>query len=469
MTRDRQFIVWSIIVSQFAPTFMVSGVAVAVPSLSADLNAGATSVGLVETLFLTSQLAFLLPCGRLAAAADKKTVYKFGLWGFALSSVLIGLLSSMPLVLALRFFQGLTSAAISATGPAILSDIVPAGERGKAFGASIGALYAGLTLGPICAGFLTDLWGWRAVFIGGGVMLLVMAILIQAVMSSSWQRLPAKTLHIPSVALSTVSVLCLVAGTSMVDQGWPGYAALALGAVLAVAFVALQLRLEEPLLDIELLLRNPVLSDALFVQLLLYTNAFSITFLLSIYMQVTLGDVAQLSGQVIAIRFLFMSIMAPVAGALADRYPARILAACGVGGVLISTTMGIFLDAHSSLFFLIGMGAVHGFAWAMFSSPNMTLIMNSVSGPATSIASALGAGARSLGMVAGMLVAGLLISLIVGNEPIGAHPEGIVRVLTLTCSILTVITAVVFAMSVWSAWRPRSPIGEPLRRPAVNG
>src|SRR2546428_675148 len=64
----RPLLVPLIAVSQFAPPFMVSGVAVALPALGADLGAGATSLGLVESLFLAGSVAFLLPAGRLADA-----------------------------------------------------------------------------------------------------------------------------------------------------------------------------------------------------------------------------------------------------------------------------------------------------------------------------------------------------------------------------------------------------------------
>ena len=57
-SRDNRFLVWAIVASQFAPPFMFSGVAVALPALGADLEAGATSLGLVETLFLAGSLAY---------------------------------------------------------------------------------------------------------------------------------------------------------------------------------------------------------------------------------------------------------------------------------------------------------------------------------------------------------------------------------------------------------------------------
>ena len=84
-TPRNRLLVWAIIASQFAPPFMFSGVAL--PAMGADLNAGATSLGLVETSFLAGSLAFLLPVGRLADASEKNTLYELGLLGFGISSV----------------------------------------------------------------------------------------------------------------------------------------------------------------------------------------------------------------------------------------------------------------------------------------------------------------------------------------------------------------------------------------------
>src|SRR4051795_7671341 len=84
----------AIAASQFAPPFMISGVAVALPALGADLGAGATALSLVETLFLAAAVALLLPAGRLGDAADKATLYKLGQAAVALSSGALGALSS---------------------------------------------------------------------------------------------------------------------------------------------------------------------------------------------------------------------------------------------------------------------------------------------------------------------------------------------------------------------------------------
>jgi MFS family permease len=436
-----QLLIWTIVASQFAPPFMFSGVAVALPAVGTDLNAGAMSLGLIETLFLASQLAFLLPVGRFADASDKTTLYKLGLLGFGVASLVIGMPSSMPAILCIRFLQGITSAVFAATGPAILADIVPAAQRGRAYGSAVGAAYAGLALGPVVAGVLSDIWGWRAVFLVGAAPLLLGSLVVHCLLPSSWRR-PAKSVHLPSTALVVVAVLCAVAGSAMVREGPVGYAYLLAGLMLATVFILWQRRLAQPLVDVEALIRHRVLRNALVVQLLLYLNAFCSIFMLSLYTQVSLGHSANMAGQVLAIGTVLMAVTAPVAGRLADRYRPHLIASFGVAWVLISALMATTLHARSSLMIVTVVLATQGVGFGFFSAPNITVIMSSVSADATSMASALGAMARHLGMLAGMLVTVVLIALHIGNDPIAQHPISFITTMVTAFCLLTVLTAV---------------------------
>ena len=437
----------AIAASQFAPPFMISGVAVALPALGADLAAGATALSLVETLFLAASVALLLPAGRLGDAADKATLYKLGMAAFALSSILVGLASSMPAILALRFVQGVTAAAVQATGPAIVADAVPPERRGWAYGITIGAIYAGLSLGPICAGFLVDLWGWRAVFLAGGALVLLLLAPIHFMLRASWRRPPAGSVHWPSTFLATAAMLALVGGAATLREGAIGYGAMALGFFLLFLFITWQRRLAQPLLNVELLLRNTVLWNALLVQWLLYCNAFGTVFLLSLYMQTVLGHSANTAGQVLAVGTLLMAAIAPLAGILTDRTRPAAIASGGVAVVLVAALMATGLGAGSPLVQVGLVLAVQGVGFAFFSSPNMTMVMNAVPPNRTSIASALSATARSLGMVSGMLIVAALVSLNLGHNPVGADPARFVATMHTSFWILAAVTLAALAAS----------------------
>jgi len=447
MRPESPFLVPALAASQFAPPFMISGVAVALPALGADLNAGATALSLVETLFLAASVALLLPAGRLGDAADKVALYKLGMVAFAATTILCGLATSMPALLALRFVQGAASAAVQASGPAIIADAVPPERRGKAFGITIGAIYAGLTLGPICAGFLVDLWGWRAVFLVGGAVVLLLLLPVNFMLRATWRRPAPRAVHLPSTLLVIAAVLALVGGAATLREGTAGWGAIALGLALLAAFAFLQRRLEAPLLNVGLLVKNRVLAFALLVQALLYCNAFGAVFLLSLYLQSVLGYDPDIAGEVLAVGTLLMAIIAPAAGALADRTRPGIIASCGVAVALTAAVLAAFLHAGSSLVAVALVLAIQGVGFAFFSSPNMAMVMNAVPRERSSLAAALSATARSLGMVSGMLIVGALVSVNLGHEPIGADPARYIATMRAAFWVLAAVTAVALAVS----------------------
>jgi MFS family permease len=426
---------------------MISGVAVALPALGADLAAGATALSLVETLFLAASVALLLPAGRLGDAADKATLYKGGLATFALASIATGLVSSVPAVLALRVVQGVCSAAVQASGPAIIADAVPPERRGRAYGITIGAVYAGLTLGPIVAGFLIERWGWRSVFIAGGVIVLLLLAPIHLMLRAQWRAPRAGAVHLPSTALVIVAMLALVGGAATVREGALGYGAMGFGIFLLLIFTFWQRRLPQPLLNVEVLMRNAVLRNALLVQWLLYCNAFGAVFLLSLFVQTVLGRSPGVAGEVLAVGTLLMALIAPAAGALADRTRPAAIASCGVAVALAAALLATQLASGASLLLVAAVLAVQGVGFAFFSSPNMAMVMNAVPPERTGIAAALSATARSLGMVSGMLIVAAIVSLELGHAPVGADPARFVEVMHTSFWILAAVSAVALGLS----------------------
>jgi MFS family permease len=299
----------------------------------------------------------------------------------------------------------------------------------------------------VFAGFLVDLWGWRAVFLAGGALVLLLLAPIQLMLASRWRRPAPGAVHLPSTLLAVVAMLALVGGAATLREGALGYGAMALGLALLAVFVASQRRLAQPLLNLEVLLRNRVLRSALLVQALLYCNAFGTVFLLSLHMQSVLGHAANTAGQVLAVGTLLMALLAPYAGRLSDRVRPAALAAGGVAVALVAALMATRLGADSPLAYVGLVLAVQGVGFAFFSSPNMTMVMNAVPPERTGIASALSAAARSLGMVAGMLIVGALVSLNLGHDPVGADPARFVATMHASFWILAALTALALALS----------------------
>jgi len=183
------------------------------------------------------------------------------------------------------------------------------------------------------------------------------------------------------------------------------------------------------------------------VQALLYCNAFGTVFLLSLYLQSVLGHSADTTGRVLAVGTLLMALIAPAAGAIADRLRPALIASCGVAVALAAAPMAAQLGSAASLLAVGLVLAVQGVGFAFFSSPNMAMVMNAVPAERTGIAGALSAAARSLGMVSGMLIVGALVSLHLGHEPVGADPARFVTTMQTSFWILAAVTAAALVVS----------------------
>jgi MFS family permease len=416
----------AILASQFAPPFLFSGVAVALPAMGRELAASATQLSLVETLFLCASTASLLPIGRVADASDKRAVYLFGLFAFALLSVLLALAGSIEAVLLLRVLQGVSSATVSATGLAVLADLVPAERRARAFGAAIGSTYAGLSLGPMCAGAFVEWSGWRAVFWFGAALLTVAALVVARRLPWTWKS-PRGAVHVPSALVVVAAVACAVVASSRMHHGAEGFVWLGASTLLVAWFVRTQKRLVRPLLDFAALRQNGALRSALLVQLVLYGNAFCVTFVLSVFLQVVLGEHPNVAGVAIASASMLMAVVAVFAGRACHRVGLSRMAAFGVACIVASSFAGLSL-AHgggiAAAFLVLGL---QGTGFGLFSTPNMARIMASLPREQSGLGSSLGAMARAIGMMGGMLVANAAVAWFCGNRPVAEDPAAFTR------------------------------------------
>ncbi|MDP3003671.1 MAG: MFS transporter, partial [Bacteroidales bacterium] len=148
----------------FLTPFLGSAVNLALPSIGKDLNANAIELGWVISSFILSSAIFLLPFGRLADIIGRKKIFSLGILLFTISTFLIIFSGSITYLIVFRIFQGLSSAMIFGTSLAIITSVFQPGERGRAMGINITAVYLGLSCGPVIGGLLTQYLGWRSIF-----------------------------------------------------------------------------------------------------------------------------------------------------------------------------------------------------------------------------------------------------------------------------------------------------------------
>ena len=452
-------VTWTVAVSQFAGPFMFSGVGVALPTLGRELAVSGAGLGLIEGLYLGTAAALMLPAGRLGDAGDKNSLFTLGMALFTAATAALGFVPSVAAFVALRAVQGAGAALVTATNMAILTETVPRRRLGGAIGLTIGAVYAGLSAGPFVAGLITTHLGWRWVFHLSGVLLAVSTLLAWAVLPRRW-RWPRFAFDWPGAVLSAGAVVAVIVGAAETGAApGRGAALMAGGGLLLALFLRTEARAVSPLVDLAALRRSPVTARALGVQFLTYAGAFGISFLFSLHLQEALGWTASAAGRLLMISPLLMALLAPACGRLTDRMRPQLLAALGVTLIVAGTVAAALVDADGPLGLIVASLALHGVGFALFATPNMTLIMTGAPRERTSMASALAAQMRTLGMVSSMTLITVFLAVLLGSDGLdGDSLPAFVRAMRLSLAGISALAV----LALGAAWRD-APAGRGAR------
>jgi MFS family permease len=184
------------------------------------------------------------------------------------------------------------------------------------------------------------------------------------------------------------------------------------------AFVVWELRVEIPVLDINLFRDNTVFAFSNMAALINYSATFAVGFLLSLYLQYIKGLNPQNTGLILVSQPIVMAIFSPLAGRLSDRIEPRIVASIGMALTAIGLFLFTFLNEKTPLEFIVASLILIGFGLALFSSPNTNAVMSSVEKRFYGVASATLGTMRLTGQMLSMGIATLIFAVYVGRVQI---------------------------------------------------
>lgn len=324
----------------------------ALPSLSAELGATTSQLQWISAAYTLAWAGLLIPAGVFGDRWGRKRLLLLGLLLFGLSSVAASRTTSADALIALRAVMGAGAAVIMPLTLAVLPTMFSEAERPHAISLAAVGTFLGLPLGPLVAGWLLTHYAWGSIFLINAPVV-VLAMLGVALLIPESRDAEAPRLDVPGAALVIAGVTGLIYGVIQGPaNGWTNptvLTALAAGGALLVAFVAWELRVEHPLVDLRLFLdRRFTWSAAAFA-----TVGFAMTgvmFVVTPYLQVVQHTDAQGTG----IRLLPM-IAGVMVGALGgERVAARL-------GTKIAVAAGL-LVAGGGLVLLSRAGATTGYA-----------------------------------------------------------------------------------------------------------
>jgi EmrB/QacA subfamily drug resistance transporter len=455
----------------FAPIFMVILdifiVNVTAPSLRADLGASESQVQWVVAAYLLTYALSLITGGRLGDVVGRRRMFRLGVGGFTLASVLCAAAPTAGALIAARLVQGFTGAAMWPQTLSIIQVELEPAERPRAFGFL--GMVQGLAAiaGQIVGGGLITLdvlgLGWRSVFlINVPVGLAALAIsgrVIPESRSATARRLDAPGVLMASLALALVLIPAIEGRTF----GWPAWTFVAFAAAIPATalFIAVERRVAarggSPLAELHLFEARGF-RVGLMAAVALY-GVISFFLLLSIYLQDGLGLNALDGG----LAFTPLAV-AYVAGSLggsrlpdgAREHLPKVGAAVAAAG-LVAIALLVEGPAHGSLSALLILALIPvggGLGLAMPSLVN--LVLQTVPSSEAGAASGMLTTAQQIGNALGVAFVGTIFFAQLGSRSgAGAYGDAFAVAIT-TQAVLALVASVMLSRA-----RERAPRAVP--------
>jgi EmrB/QacA subfamily drug resistance transporter len=336
---------WWTLIAVCVATFMllldIMIVNVALPSIQRDLNASLSSLQWVVDAYALTLASFLLVFGSLGDRLGRRRIFSGGFAVFTVASLCCGLANDPTVLNSFRALQGVGGAAMFATSLALIAQEFEGRERGQAIGIWGATVGGAVAVAPLIGGALTDGLGWEWIFFVN-VPIGVGAILLTETRVANIAASDPQPLDWPGVVTFSLALFGLIFGLIRGNaEGWSSaqiVASLTAAAVLMSAFIAIQFRRRNAMLDMSLF-RVPAFGGVSIVAWALSAGCFAMFLYITLYIQDVLGYTPFQAG----LRFLPVTLLgffvAPISGNLLHKVPARLL----LGGGLIVVGVGLLL------------------------------------------------------------------------------------------------------------------------------
>lgn len=402
--------------ASFLGPFIATAIVVALPQISAARGLTPAQAGWYTSAYFVTAAVFMMPVARAGDLYGRGPVLALGAAIIALTSLLGAVVADPYAQIALRLLQGVGSAGVFGTGPALLAQLVPPSRRGRVIGLNITVTYIGLTAGPALGGLLTQALGWQAIFYLTAVVGLAVAAALWRVLPRTAASVPGGRFDVPGAVLlgAALGLFWLASGR---PQHWDALLLLALAGAALWAFIAHQRRAAQPLIDLSLLAPGQALRYSALAALLHYSGVFGLSYVLSLVLQHGADSGAARTGLLLAIQPVLQTVLAVPAGRLADHVPTRRLTVAG----LTLTSSGLALTALAGAGGWLGLLplalAFIGVGTALFVPPNQHAALAAVPPSAFGLAAGLLQTTRLVGQMASMALAVWLLGVLAPQRP----------------------------------------------------
>ena len=397
----RRYWAISAIVLAIAMSVLDSTIAnVALPSIARDFQATAAASIWVINAYQLAILVALLPLASLGEIVGYRRISQAGLIVFTLASLACALSTSLLTLSIARVIQGFGAAGIMSVNAALVRFTYPHRMLGRAIGINAVVVATSAAIGPTVASAVLAVGHWRWLFaINVPIGVITAVIATYALPHTERAR---RRLNFVGVALHVMAFGLLITGLQAFAHDEA--TALAVTEIVAgCAFGALLARHElpraAPLIPFDLL-RVRLFTLSLATSVCSFMAQMAALVALPFEIQ-RLGHSPVETGLLMTPWPVAVAFAAPVAGRLADRYPAGILGGAGLLMMSAGLALLAFFPVDGSSADFIWRMALCGLGFGFFQSPNNRAMLSSVPRARTGAAGGMLGTARLLGQTLG--------------------------------------------------------------------
>jgi EmrB/QacA subfamily drug resistance transporter len=407
---------WWTLLAVCVATFMllldVTIVNVALPDIQSDLGASFSSLQWVIDAYALTLASFLLVAGSIGDRIGRRRVFSVGFALFTAASFACGLAGDPTVLNVARGVQGTGAAAMFATALALIAQEFEGRERANAIGIWGATVGGAVAVGPLIGGLITEGLGWEWIFFVN-VPIGIGAIFLTETKLANVKATDPQPIDVPGVFTFSGSLFLLIFGLIRGNaEGWGStqiVASLAGAVVLMLAFLVIESRRENAMLDLSLF-RVPSFTGVSIVAFTLSSSMFAMFLYQTLYIQDVLGYSPLQAG----LRFLpttaLSFFVAPIAGRMLNRVPAR--AIMGTGMIFVGAGLALMHgvsvgDSWTGLlpgFILAGIGV------GMVNPGIASVALGVVNAARAGMASGINSTFRQVGIATGTAALGAIFS-----------------------------------------------------------
>jgi EmrB/QacA subfamily drug resistance transporter len=324
MTSKQRWILVLASVSSLMVALDTLVVSTALTTIRADLGASVAELEWTVNAYNLSLAVLLMPAAGLGDRFGRRRVLAAGIALFTLASAACALSTDIGVLIGARVVQGMGAAMVLTLGMALVSAAFSPEKRGAALGLYFAVTGLAVASGPLVGGAVTEGIAWEWIFWLNVPLGVALIPFVLARIPESFG--PDATLDLPGLGLVTTGVFGVVWGLVRGNPaGWGSFevlASLLLGVAILVGFVAYELRAREPMLPMRFF-RSRAFSAGNTAIFFAVAALFCGVFFLAQFMQVALGSGPLEAGLQLLPWTATLFFVAPIAGALVDRFGER--------------------------------------------------------------------------------------------------------------------------------------------------